>query len=182
MVQRWGSSTGASRGQGDAADGGRTRRRPSAERPSRHPVLTAVRGYFDAARVGYDEFVKPHKRLPVDVFVTKDTLPRALDVTNELFLALEDHGHQVTLAPRDRYYGRDAQPRLLTMWCWTAGWRSSKALTGSGRSRQRSLRRWHFARPRSSRVRQGSTRSADAGRMPTFPPRRPVTASASSAM
>jgi hypothetical protein len=45
----------------------------------------------------------------VDVFVTKDTLSWALDVANELFLALEDHGHQVTLAPRDRYYRRPEQ-------------------------------------------------------------------------
>jgi hypothetical protein len=89
--------------------GRRARKRRPDERPSRHPLLTAVREYFDAARVGYNEFLKPQKRLLVDVFVTKGTLPRALDVTNELFLAFEDRCYQVTLAPRDRYYGRPEQ-------------------------------------------------------------------------
>ena len=46
------------------------------------------------------------KRLLVDVFVSKGTLSRALDVANELFLSFEDRGYQVTLAPRDRYFNR----------------------------------------------------------------------------
>ena len=87
----------------------RTRKRRLSERPTRHALLTAIGEYFDGARVGYGVYLKPYKRLLVDVFVTKATVTRALDVANELFLTLEDHGYRVVLAPKDQYCRRPEQ-------------------------------------------------------------------------
>jgi hypothetical protein len=42
----------------------------------------------------------------IDLIVTEEALDRALGVANELFLALETHGHRVLFAPRDRPYSR----------------------------------------------------------------------------
>jgi hypothetical protein len=44
----------------------------------------------------------------VDLFVSKATLDRALEVANRLFRALEANGHQVTLAPLDQHLWRRA--------------------------------------------------------------------------
>ena len=38
----------------------------------------------------------------VDLIASRPTLHRALDIANELFLLLEDRGHHVVIAPRDR--------------------------------------------------------------------------------
>ncbi|MBE0618856.1 MAG: hypothetical protein IH608_13185 [Proteobacteria bacterium] len=83
----------------------RTRVRYRAERPSLHELLVGARERFEEGREK-DGYLQPRKRLLVDVFVSKDTLPRALDVVNELFLAFEDRGHTVAFAPRDQYYPR----------------------------------------------------------------------------
>ena len=53
-------------------------------------------------------YLRPLKKLLVDVFVSKDTLSRALDAANTLFLALEDRGHHVIFAPRSEPYCRAA--------------------------------------------------------------------------
>jgi hypothetical protein len=71
--------------------------------------LVGIRESFDSARVSrfHDEgYLKPYKRNVVDIFVTKDAVQHALDTANELFLALQDRGHRVVLAPADRKYSR----------------------------------------------------------------------------
>lgn len=75
---------------------------PSAEAPSdaprRHALLVGLKEYYDAARLSDEGYLRPNKRLLPDLYVSKDTLPRALDVANELFLAFEKHGHRVMFA------------------------------------------------------------------------------------
>lgn len=77
----------------------RRRPRPRSERPSRHELLSSAREHFDAASEVKTGHLRPSKFLLADIFVSKDTLGRAFDVANELFLSLEDRGHRVTLAP-----------------------------------------------------------------------------------
>lgn len=63
------------------------------KRPSQHPLLIGVAHHFEVGRVrkhSSEDYVRPYKRNLVDIFCSKDCVPRALAVTNKLFLALED--------------------------------------------------------------------------------------------
>ncbi len=92
-----------------AALGGGVRGKPKKreERPARHRLLVAVRESFDGARVSREGYLKPYKRNIVDIFVSKDTVKRVLDLANEVFLALEDCGHTVSFQPPDARYDRE---------------------------------------------------------------------------
>jgi hypothetical protein len=82
------------------------------ERPSRHALLVGAREHFDNVRESDRGYLRPFKKLLVDVFVSKDTLSRALEAANTLFLALEDRGHHVVFAPSNGPYRRpDVDPR-----------------------------------------------------------------------
>jgi len=99
-------------------DGSEPRRQPmlarsprrATDRSEKHPLLFGARGHFDHARPRYDtdrnHYVRPWTHNLVDVFVSPDTLGRALKVANALFQALEDRGQQVVLAPKGRSYHR----------------------------------------------------------------------------
>jgi hypothetical protein len=82
------------------------RRRPAAARPSLHPLIRGAREHFDVARER-DDYLRPSKKLLVDLVVWKKTLPHALEVANELFLLLEDRGHPVSLAPPNERRGHN---------------------------------------------------------------------------
>lgn len=84
----------------------RPRRRPAVARPSLHPLIRGAREYFDAARER-DDYLRPAKKRLVDLVVSKKTLPRALEVANELFLVLEVRGHSVDFAPPHERWGRN---------------------------------------------------------------------------
>jgi hypothetical protein len=84
----------------------RIRSRPKSERPNRHLLLIHAAEHFRAARELDSGYLRPSKRLIVDVFVSTATLDRALDLANELFLTFEDHSHPVTYAPTDGAYQR----------------------------------------------------------------------------
>jgi len=82
-------------------------RKARADRPDKHPLLVGARGLFDEVRAGREVlYVLPRKTKLVDVFVTPATLDRALKLTSDLFLFLEDRGHRVVLAPPGRGYKR----------------------------------------------------------------------------
>lgn len=79
------------------------------DRTAKHPLLAGVRDHFENGRtlMHHDEkYLKPRKRNLVDILVSKNSLTRALDVTNQLFLKLESRGHRVILAPSDDRYRR----------------------------------------------------------------------------
>lgn len=78
--------------------------RAANERPSMHPLIKGAKALFEAGRETDIGFLKPSKKLLPDLVVTKGTLSRALEVANELFLALEDRGYSVILAPSSTGY------------------------------------------------------------------------------
>lgn len=78
---------------------------PRGEQPERHELLADARKLFEVGKVLETGYLRPAKRRLVDIFVAKDTLERALDVANSLFLALESRGHRVTL-DHDQYLSR----------------------------------------------------------------------------
>lgn len=90
---------------GPVAGGSADHRGPAkGRRPSQHPLLIGVAAHFEAGRVRrYDseKYLRPYKRNLVDIYSSKECLPRALLTASKLFLALEDRGCRVTFAPSD---------------------------------------------------------------------------------
>lgn len=74
----------------------KSRLRNRSELPERHPLLQGAQQYFYEARETSNGYLRPSKRLMVDVIVSKQTCSRALDVANELFLLLEERGYPVS--------------------------------------------------------------------------------------
>ncbi len=76
-------------------------------RPAQHPLLNGVKTLFESGRLSYEgEYLKPSKRLLVDLAVSKTGLENALSFANQLFLALEDYGYRVTFAPVNEHLQR----------------------------------------------------------------------------
>ncbi len=78
------------------------------ERPKTHPILVAVREDFEATQESkYDDdgYLKPKNRSLPDILVSKESLRAAISVANKLYLALEDQGYWVRLAPLGIRYG-----------------------------------------------------------------------------
>src|SRR5690606_31774548 len=65
-----------------------------------HGLVLGVRDLFAGGRVSDRGYLKPNKKRLVDVFTTEESLDRALNAASGLFLALEDRGHRVVLAPK----------------------------------------------------------------------------------
>lgn len=82
----------------------RTDQRPL---PDRHPLVNGAKPLFEAGRYSWDgNYLKPAKRLLVDLIVTKTGLEKAIAFANELFLALEAQGHRVIIAPNSEHFHR----------------------------------------------------------------------------
>jgi hypothetical protein len=62
---------------------------------------------FESGRLSHDiEYLKPTKKLLVDLLVSKASLEKALAFSNELFLALESAGHHVVIASYSESFHR----------------------------------------------------------------------------
>ncbi len=81
-------------------------RQPTRMRPVQHDLLVGAREHFEAGRASDSGYLRLAKKRLVDVFATRGTLDRALDLANTLFLALEERGHRVAFPPRDQYLQR----------------------------------------------------------------------------
>lgn len=73
----------------------KVKRRDRSQFPDLHPLLQGAQQYFDEARETGSGYLRPSKRLMVDVIASKETCSRALAVANELFLLFEERGHAV---------------------------------------------------------------------------------------
>jgi hypothetical protein len=77
------------------------RLKPKAELPSQHPLVYGVKGLFETGRFTHETgYLKPDKKLLIDLVVTKPVLEKALSFVNQLFLSFEDRGYHVVLEPR----------------------------------------------------------------------------------
>jgi hypothetical protein len=114
----------------------RPRRRSAGARPSLHPLIRGAREHFDAARER-DDYLRPTKKLLVDLVVSKSALARALEVANELFLLLEERGHSVSFAPlherwnRNEVDVRDAGGRPRNWPTFWSPWRPTVVFIGT---------------------------------------------------
>jgi hypothetical protein len=70
-----------------------------ASRKKWHSLLTGVEQQIRKAReVKEGEFLRPFKRILPDIISSETTLPKALSVANDLYLALDRHGCRVQIA------------------------------------------------------------------------------------
>lgn len=73
-----------------------------------HGLIRGARAHFENGRpVDEGAYLKPYKKLLVDVIASKHSLDKALDLANNLFNALESVGYRVVVAPSDAQLSRD---------------------------------------------------------------------------
>ena len=79
-----------------------------APRLSQHPLINGAKPLFEVGRLSFEgSYLKPAKRSLVDLIVTKTGLEKALSFANLLFLALEENGYRVVLAPNGEHFHRE---------------------------------------------------------------------------
>jgi len=72
-----------------------------------HGLIRGAKAHFESGRPGEEgKYLKPYKRLLVDITATKTGLDKALTLANDLFNALESAGHRVVLAPHGEQWRR----------------------------------------------------------------------------
>lgn len=73
-----------------------------------HGLIRGARSHFEHGRpVAEGAYLKPYKKLLVDVTASEASLDKALDLANDLFNALHSVGHRVVLASHDAGLGRE---------------------------------------------------------------------------
>lgn len=74
-----------------------------------HGLIRGAKEHFENSRpVDDGAYLKPYKKLLVDVTASKACLDKALDFANDLFNAFESVGHRVAIAPSDEPFRRAA--------------------------------------------------------------------------
>ncbi len=80
-------------------------------------MIKGAKEHFEAGRLSLDsQYLKPTKKLLVDLVVSRTGLEKAISFANELFLVLEDKGYRVVIAPKSEHLHRadvdeHAEPR-----------------------------------------------------------------------
>lgn len=65
-----------------------------------HGLIIGAKSYFETGyQIDDGKYLKPYKRLLVDINTSKTCLDKALAFANQLFNALESAGHRVVIAP-----------------------------------------------------------------------------------
>lgn len=69
-------------------------------RMNQHPLISGTKELFESGGLSYEcGYLKPNKRLLADFVVTKNGLDKVFSFANRLFLALEERGYRVVIAP-----------------------------------------------------------------------------------
>ena len=87
----------------------RPRRKRTVQRqlPDRHPLVSGAKPLFEAVRLSWHgKYLKPAKKLLVDLAVTQTGLDKSIAFANGLFLALEAREHRVVIAPNSERFHR----------------------------------------------------------------------------
>ena len=86
--------------------------KPSAPKLRKHPLINSAKRHFKKLISVHDAgYLKPTKKLLVDLVVSKQCLDKALSFANELFLSLESKGHHVVIAPQSEKFHRESLKR-----------------------------------------------------------------------
>lgn len=72
-----------------------------------HGLIRGAKEHFENSRpVDEEAYLRPYKKLLVDVTASRACLDKALDFANDLFNAFESVGHRVVIAPPDEHLRR----------------------------------------------------------------------------
>lgn len=86
----------------------RRRRDPPDPLNQQHSLLVGAKPLFEKGRLSYEVgYLKPYKKLLVDITATKTGIDKALAFANQLFLELESYGHRVVIAPESEQFRRN---------------------------------------------------------------------------
>ena len=77
--------------------------------PKQHPLLVGFKDQMTGVGESREGFLKPRKYLLPDIIVSKETIDRAIEVANMLYLAFERNGHSVVFVP----YGQGMQRQAV---------------------------------------------------------------------
>ncbi|MGV3581649.1 MAG: hypothetical protein ACO1N8_05020 [Methylophilus sp.] len=77
----------------------KTTRSKRTARVATHGLVREAHEHFNNVRDSRSSYLKPYKKLTIDLIVSKDTLERSLSIASKFYLLLEDLGHHVRIAP-----------------------------------------------------------------------------------
>ena len=83
------------------------RTRSAKNRPSKHKLIVDAPEHYKDINETTSGYLKPRKKLLLDLIVSEKSLSRGLEIANELFLALEDRGHHVVIAAHAQSFHRN---------------------------------------------------------------------------
>ena len=85
----------------------RKRTRPAEAFPDQHPLIKGAKSLFESGRLSFNSiYLKPYKKLLVDLTVSKTGLDKVLSFANQLFLSFESRGHRVVIASHGEHLHR----------------------------------------------------------------------------
>jgi len=84
----------------------KTTRSKRTARTAIHGLVREAHEHFKNVRDSSSAYLKPYKKLTIDLVVSKDTLDRGLNITSQFYLLLEALGHHVRIAPYGQYIHR----------------------------------------------------------------------------
>lgn len=83
------------------------RRVLSKTQPDEHALIVGAKSHFEGGRLSYEtNYLKPYKRLLVDLIVSRLGLDKALSFANNLFSHFERYGYSVVFAPTGEQFRR----------------------------------------------------------------------------
>lgn len=83
------------------------KRRSKADRPDLHRILRGAKAHFLVGRETENHYLRPNKKLLVDLVVSRTGLDQGLHIVNELFLTLEEYDYRVVLGSRHETLHRE---------------------------------------------------------------------------
>jgi hypothetical protein len=90
----------------------KTIRTKRTSRGATHGLVREAAEHFKHVRDSSSQYLKPYKKLTIDLIASKDSLERALSITSQFYLMLEDQGHRVRIAPESpRIYRAEVDER-----------------------------------------------------------------------
>lgn len=99
-------------------------------RAGKHPLLVNAEELFVIGRETQAGYLKPHKRLLMDLVASRAGLSRGLEIASRLYDTFESRGHRVVLAPGGQHWPRhevdereDTKEKPVNRWVhlWSPG-------------------------------------------------------------
>lgn len=99
-------------------------KKPSIPRDRTHGLIRGAKVHFEKTRqIEEWDYLKPYKKLLVDVVTSSEGLDRGLSLANDLYNALESMGHRVVMAPTQESMRRiNVDTPAVDYWHHTRYW------------------------------------------------------------